>query len=54
MLLISRRGPMGSAASAAQKRKMPVIFRPVTPERPLPSFSQPPPPNSLFWGFQGL
>lgn len=35
LLLISRLGPMGSAASAAEKRKMPVIFSPVTPERPL-------------------
>ena len=49
---------MGSAASAAEKRKMPVIFSPVTPERPLlPSFYHPtraPPQNLIFLGFQGF
>lgn len=57
LLLISRLGPMGSAASAAEKRKMPVIFSPVTPERPCCRvFAIPPAPpqNLIFLGFQGF
>lgn len=40
---------MGSAASAAEKRKMLVIFSPVRPERPLPRVFPIPRPTFFSW-----